>query len=41
MQKKLQEIRINPIVQLSKHYNQRSKHEAGQRMCAAMNVFCH
>jgi len=39
--KKLQEIRINPIIQLSKHYYRRSKHEAGQSMCAAMNVFFH
>jgi len=37
----LQESRINPIVQLPKHYYRRSKHEAGQSMCAAMNVFFH
>jgi len=37
--KNLQEIKINPIVQLSKHYYQSSKHEAGQSMCAVMNVF--
>jgi len=30
-----------PIVQLSKHYYRRNKHEAGQSMCAAMNVFFH
>jgi len=34
--KKLQDSRINPIVKLSKHYYRRSKHEAGQSMCAAM-----
>jgi len=37
----LQEIRINPIVQLSKHHYRRSKHEAGESMCAAVNVFLH
>jgi len=37
----LQESRINPIIQLSKHYYRRSQHEAGQTMCAAMNVFFH
>jgi len=37
--KNLQEIRINPIVQLSKHYYRRNKQEACQSMCAAMNVF--
>jgi len=36
MQKILQEIRISPIVQLWKHYYRRSKHGAGQSMCAAM-----
>jgi len=40
-QKNLQEIRINPVVQLSKHYYRRSKHEAGQSMCVAINVFFH
>jgi len=40
MQKYLQESRINPIVQLSKHYR-RSKNEAGQSTCAAMNAFFH
>ena len=40
-QKKLQESRINPIVQLSKHYYRRSKHEGGPSMCAAMNGFFH
>jgi len=39
--KKLQESKINPIVQLWKHHYRRSKHEAGQSMCAAMNVFLH
>jgi len=39
--KNLQEIRINPIVQLSKHHYRRSTHEAGQSMCAAMNAFFH
>jgi len=39
--KNLQEIRINPIVQLSKHSYRRSKHEACQSMCPAMNVFFH
>ena len=39
--KKLQESRINPIVQLSKHYYRRSKHEGGLSMCAAMNGFFH
>jgi len=37
----LQEIRINPIVQLLKNYHRRSKYEAGQSMCVAMNVFFH
>jgi len=37
----LQEIRINPIVQLSIHYYLRSKHGAGLSMCAAMNLFLH
>jgi len=37
--KHLQEIRTKPIVQLRKHYHRRNKHEAGQSMCAAMNVF--
>jgi len=41
MQIKLQEIRINPIVQLSKHCYRRGKPEAGQSMRAAMNVFFH
>jgi len=41
MQKNLQEIRTKPIVQLWKHYHQSSRHEAGQSMCAAMNVFFH
>jgi len=41
MLKKLQKIRINPVVQLWKHYYRRSKHETCQRMCAAMNVFFH
>jgi len=35
----LQESRINPIVQLSKHYYRMSKHEADESMCGAMNVF--
>jgi len=35
--KNLQEDTIDPIVQLSKHYYQMSKHEAGQSMCAVMN----
>jgi len=39
--KNLQKIRINPIVQLSKHCYWSSKHEACQSMCAAMNVFFH
>jgi len=39
--KNLHEIRIKPIVQLWKRYYQSSKHEAGQSMCAAMNVFFH
>jgi len=39
--KNLQESRINPIVQLSKHYYRRSIHELGESMCAAMNVFFH
>jgi len=39
--KNVQEIRINPIVQLWKHYYRSSKHEAGRSMCAAMNVFFH
>jgi len=39
--KKWQEIRINPIVQLWKHYYRRSKYEVSQSMCAAMNVFFH
>jgi len=39
--KNLQRIRINSIVQLSKNYCRRSKHEADQSMCAAMNVFFH
>jgi len=37
----VQEIRINPVIQLSKHYYRRSKHEVGQSLCAAMNVFFH
>jgi len=37
----MQESRISPMVQLSKHYYQRSKHEAGQSMCTAMNIFFH
>jgi len=37
--KTLQETRINPIVQLSKHYYGKSNQEPGQIMCAAMNVF--
>jgi len=37
----LEEIRINPIIQLSKHHSRRSKHEAVESMCAAMNVFFH
>jgi len=37
----LQESRINPIVQLLKHYYRGSKHEAGQSVCASMNVFFH
>jgi len=37
----LQESRISPIVQLSKHYYRRSKHEACQSMFAAVNVFFH
>jgi len=41
IQKYLQEIRINSIVQLRKQYYQSSKHEAGQSMYAAMNVFLH
>jgi len=41
IQKNLEEIRINPIVQLSKYYYRNSKHEPGQSMCAAMNVFFH
>jgi len=41
MLKNLQEIRINSIVQLSKHYCRRGKHEADQGMCAAMNVSFH
>ena len=41
MQENLQESRINPIVQLSKHYYRRSKHEAGESMWAAMNIFIH
>jgi len=41
MQKKLKESRINPIVQLSKHYYRRSKHETGPSMCAPINVFFH
>ena len=41
MQENLQESRINPIVQLSKHYYRRSKYEAGESMWAAMNVFVH
>jgi len=40
VKKKLREGRINLIVQLLKHY-WRSKHEAGQSMCVAMNVFFH
>jgi len=39
--KKLRESRINPIVQLSKHYYRTSKYEAGQSMCTAMNIFFH
>jgi len=39
--KKMQESRINPIVQLWKHYYRRSKHEAGQTMGVATNVFFH
>jgi len=39
--KKLQEIRINPIVQLSKHYHWRCNHETSQSMWAAMNIFFH
>jgi len=39
--KNLQEIRTNPIVQLSQHYYRRSKHEAGRSMCAVMNVYFH
>jgi len=35
-EKNLQEIRINPIFQLSKHYYRRSKHEACQSKCAAL-----
>jgi len=35
--KNLQESTIVPIVQLSKHYYQGSKHQAGQTMCAVMN----
>jgi len=41
MQKKLKESRINPILQLSKHYYRRSKHETGPSMCAPINVFFH
>jgi len=41
MQKNVQESRINPIIQLSKHYYRKSKHEAGQSKCAPMNVFFH
>jgi len=37
----LQETRINPIVQLWKHYYWMSKHEAGQSMSAAMSVTFH
>jgi len=37
----LQKSKINPIVQLSKRNYRRSKHEAGQSMCAAMYVFIH
>jgi len=37
----LQESRINPIVQLWTNYYRGSKHEAGQSMCAVMNVFFH
>ena len=40
-EKNLQESRINPIAQLSKHYCRRSKHEAGQSMSATSNVFFH
>jgi len=36
MSKKLQEIGINPIFQLWKHYHRQSKCETGQSMCAAM-----
>jgi len=32
---------MKPIIPLWKHYHQNSKHEAGQRMCAAMIVFFH
>jgi len=35
----MQAIRIIPIVQLWKQYYRRNKHEAGQSMCAALNVF--
>jgi len=37
----LQRSKINPIVQLLKRNYRRSKHEAGQTMCAAMNAFIH
>jgi len=39
--KKVQESRINPTVQLSKHYYRRSKHEASQSMWPTVNVFFH
>jgi len=39
--KKLQEFRINPVVQLWKHYYRRSIYEAGQSMCGTKNVFFH
>jgi len=37
----LQEIKIKYVVQLSKHYYRRNKHEAGQSMCTTMNVVFH
>jgi len=39
--KKLQEIRISHIVQLWKLYYRSSKHEVGQSIRVAMNVFFH
>jgi len=37
----LQEIRIIPIVQVWIHCYRRSKHDASQSICAAMNVYFH